>query len=220
MKAVIFDLDGVIADTVHLYYLANKRIADEVGVAFTKEWNQQLQGISRKETIEAFIRQSSQFYTEEEKVQLGEKKNAFYQESIQQLTPKDCLPGIRELLASLQKEGIKTAVASSSSNAQAVLHKLELSTLFDHVVDVKTIKYGKPHPEIFLTAAASLNVKPRDCVAIEDGEAGLQAIQQTDMFSIGVGAHEAMEHADWHVESTTELTLTHIQKKFAERGRE
>ncbi|MBM7704129.1 beta-phosphoglucomutase [Metabacillus iocasae] len=217
MQAIIFDLDGVIADTVDFYYLANKRIADEIGVSFTRKWNQQLQGMSRRKTIDALVSKSNRFFTDEDKQKLGDKKNEFYQASIQQLTSADVLPGILPLLKQLKQEGIKVAIASSSSNAKQVVDKLGLAPFFAHIVDVQKVRRGKPDPEIFLAAAQYLGVDPAQCVAIEDGEAGLRAILQTNMFSIGVGTHEEMEAADWHVKSTEELHLEEIRKRFNER---
>ncbi|TYR80233.1 hypothetical protein FZC66_13980 [Priestia megaterium] len=65
--------------------------------------------------------------------------------------------------------------------------------------------------------ALELNVAPKDCIAIEDGAAGLQGIKQTDMFSIGIGDHEEMKAADWHVSSTQELVFEEMKKRFNQR---
>ncbi|UZW66996.1 HAD hydrolase-like protein [Priestia flexa] len=87
-EALIFDLDGVIVDTINLYYQANKMIADETGVHFTHDWNQQIQGISRYETVKQIVRQSDKFYSEEEMHALAEKKNRHYQVLIETLDEK------------------------------------------------------------------------------------------------------------------------------------
>ncbi|WP_078411418.1 beta-phosphoglucomutase [Priestia abyssalis] len=214
IKAVIFDMDGVIADTVELYYIANKRVADRMGAPFSRELNQKLQGISRLRTVEHIARLSSRIFSDAEMTKMADEKNNHYKSLIEQLSPKDVLPGIFDLLTELKRENIKTAVASSSSNARVVLEKLELLDRFDFVVDVKTIQNGKPHPEIFMKAADELGISYENCIAIEDGEAGLAGIQAAGMFSIGVGEHEAIKKADWHVRSTEEISLSELMKRY------
>lgn len=214
IKAVIFDMDGVIADTVDLYYLANKRVADRIGAPFSRELNQKLQGISRLRTVEQIAKLSSLTFSGAEMKKMADEKNDYYKSLIQQLSSKDVLPGIFDLLTELKQQNIKTAVASSSSNARVVLEKLEVMDMFDFVVDVKTIQNGKPHPEIFMKAADELGISYENCIAIEDGEAGLAGIQAAGMFSIGVGEHDAMKKADWHVRSTEEISFPELVKRY------
>jgi beta-phosphoglucomutase len=214
LKAVIFDMDGVIADTVEFYYRANKKIADEIGVPFDRELNQKIQGLNRFKTIEIMLGDKNANYTYEEKLKLAERKNRYYLELIKDLNRSHILPGILELLKELKEKRIKTAVASSSSNAKTVLTRLGIMDCFDYIVDIAKIKKGKPNPEIFLTAAQELRVSPNCCAAIEDGEAGLKAIQEAGMFSVAVGAHLASSPAHWHVLSTKEITLKKLIERF------
>ncbi|MFP7734014.1 beta-phosphoglucomutase [Priestia aryabhattai] len=218
LQAIIFDLDGVIADTVHLYYRANKKIADQLNVSFSEELNQQLQGISRIKTVELIAAQGNVRLTMEKKEQLAYEKNKYYQALIKEMTKDYLLPGIQLLLEDCKKQGIKMGIASSSSNANTVVDTLGIRSFFDCIVNVKEIKKGKPDPEIFLTAADQLNVKPHTCVAIEDGEAGIKAINQTDMVSIGVGKHLKEGDVNFHVYSTVDLHLKTIKEVF-EKGR-
>ncbi|MCR8926550.1 beta-phosphoglucomutase [Priestia megaterium] len=214
LQAIIFDLDGVIADTVHLYYKANKKVADQLNVSFSEELNQQLQGISRVKTVELIAVQGNVHLTVEKKEQLADEKNKHYQALIKEMTKDHLLPGIQLLLEDCKKQGIKMAIASSSSNANTVVDALGIRPFFDCIVDVRKIKKGKPDPEIFLTAADQLKVTPYACVAIEDGEAGVKAINQTDMVSIGVGKHLKEEDMNFHVYSTADLCLKTIKEVF------
>ncbi|KZE10309.1 MULTISPECIES: beta-phosphoglucomutase [Priestia] len=214
LQAIIFDLDGVIADTIHLYYRANKKVADQLNVSFSEELNQQLQGISRMRTVELIAAQGNVHLTVEQKEEFAYEKNKHYQALIREMTEDHLLPGIKMLLEDCKKQGIKMGIASSSSNANTVIDALGIRSFFDCIVDVRKIKKGKPDPEIFLTAAHQLKVKPDACVAIEDGEAGIKAINQTDMVSIGVGKHLREEDVNFRVYSTADLHVKTIKEVF------
>ena len=214
LQAIIFDLDGVIADTIHLYYRANKKVADQLNVSFSEELNQQLQGISRMRTVELIAAQGNVHLTVEQKEEFAYEKNKHYQALIREMTEDHLLPGIKMFLEDGKKQGIKMGIASSSSNANTVIDALGIRSFFDCIVDVRKIKKGKPDPEIFLTAAHQLKVKPDACVAIEDGEAGIKAINQTDMVSIGVGKHLREEDVNFRVYSTADLHVKTIKEVF------
>ncbi len=211
MKAVIFDMDGVISNTVPLHYETNVRLANSLDVDFSHEWNQALQGLSRRKTVDAIIEKSSFTFTEEEIVEICAKKNTHYQALITQLTAEDAQPGIQRFIKDLAAQKIPMVVASASQNARLVLTQLELIDYFEGVVDVTKLKRGKPDPEIFLKAAEHINVYPSECVAIEDGEAGLSAILQTEMFSVGVGHEPFLKKADFYIDSTERLTIESLE---------
>ena len=217
MKAVIFDLDGVITDTAEYHYLAWKSLADELQLPFDKEYNEKLKGVSRMESLELILALGNETYTEEEKQALAEKKNDLYKEMITKITPEDLLPGIESLLTELQNAGIKTALASASKNAPFILDRLGVTHYFTHVVDVNTIKRGKPDPEIFLTGAAKLGVAPEDCIGVEDAEAGIESILSAGMYAVGVGTPAQMQKADLIVSSTAELTLSLLKENFKKK---
>lgn len=213
-KAVIFDLDGVIADTIDLYYEAGKKLADEIGVSYSRELNQKLQGINRYTSVKIMLGEKAHLYTKDEIFDLGNRKSQYYRDLLPTINPNYLLSGIKPFLQELKDQTIPMAIASSSSNAVEVLMRLEVKHFFDFIVDVKKLTKGKPDPEIFLTAAQGLGVSPGDCVAIEDGEAGLAGILKTDMFSIGVGKHEEMKRAHWNVSSTKQLSFLELVSRF------
>ena len=96
LKAVLFDLDGVITDSAKYHYLAWKQLADELNIPFDEKYNEKLKGVSRMESLELILKNGNmqEQYSDFEKKEMAEKKNAYYKELIRQITPKDILPGI------------------------------------------------------------------------------------------------------------------------------
>ncbi|GAX89506.1 beta-phosphoglucomutase [Effusibacillus lacus] len=210
LEAVIFDLDGVITDTAEYHYQAWKQLADEIGVPFDREFNEQLKGIGRLESLELILSRGELQLTEAEKIALADRKNENYKQLIESISPDDLLPGILTLLKQLRENGVKIGLASASKNAPAVLEKLGITQYFDAIADASKIKKGKPDPEIFLTAADLLGVPYRNCIGIEDAEAGIAAIKEAQMTAVGVGNRETLKHADWIVDTTVELTFERL----------
>ena len=213
---MIFDLDGVIVDTFELYYKANKMVADKLSIPFSIEDNEQFRGIGRKEIIESLVRQLRINVSEKEKIELANEKNNYYQKLIENMDEHSLLPGMEKLIKELRGNNIKIGIASSSTNGELVLQKVGLLDYIDYIVDPKTLLKGKPDPEIFLLAAQTLGVSEENCAAIEDAIAGMEAIQSTKMFSIGIGKDPMMETADWHVLSTEEITFRELIKRIEE----
>jgi beta-phosphoglucomutase len=214
LQAVIFDMDGVIVDTFELYYMTNKRLANMLDLPFTRKDNDRFRGISRMDIVEALVNQSGKKMTRIEKLELAEKKNNHYRELLNGLNEESTMPGIKVLIDQLKEHNIKIAIASSSTNCERVLKKLGLFEKFDYIVDSIKISKGKPDPEIFLKAAENLRIPNENCAAIEDGAAGLQAIKQTSMFSIGIGAAVKKEKPDWFVNNTAEITFQELLNRF------
>lgn len=151
LKAIMFDLDGVITDSAKFHYLAWKELADELKIPFDEEYNEKLKGVSRMESLDLILENGQQKdkFTESQKMEMAEKKNDNYKELIKQIEPKDILPGIKELLVELKQEGIKTGIASVSRNAFFIIDRLGLNDYFDHIVDAAQVKNAKPFPDIF-----------------------------------------------------------------------
>lgn len=196
IKAVIFDLDGVIVSTDEYHYQAWLHIAKEEGIPFDREVNEALRGVSRMESLEIMLRNSSKSYSEQEKLSMAERKNTMYRQLLDQLSPSHILPGVLPLLDALKAAGIKIAIGSSSKNARTILNKINLAHVFDAIVDGTDIQNSKPHPEVFLTAAQRLGVEPADCLVVEDAEAGIDAAAAADMKSLGVGFAARYAKAD------------------------
>lgn len=218
LDAVIFDLDGVITDTAHYHFLAWRNLANDLGIEFTEEFNEQLKGISRDESLEKILIKGNfqEKYSLEEKKELATKKNNEYIELLKNVTPKDILPGIDIFLKELKENNVKIALASASKNAPFILDALEISDLFNCIVDPESIAKGKPAPDIFLKACELLGVEPKNCIGVEDAVAGINSINDAKMFSIGVGTPSEMSKAGANVvvEDTKELSIDLLKKVF------
>lgn len=181
-KAVIFDLDGVLVFTDKYHYQAWKQMADEIGIDFNEEVNDRLRGVSRMESLEIILEKyMGKPFNEEEKEKMAEKKNQIYRNFLSNMKPEDVSEDVRKTLKELRKRGYLLAVGSSSKNAKLILEKTELIDRFDKIVDGTDITYSKPDPEVFLKAGEFLGVIPKECLVVEDAEAGVKAAQKAGM---------------------------------------
>ncbi|WP_329741294.1 beta-phosphoglucomutase [Dyella sp. A6] len=195
-KGVIFDLDGVIADTAVVHHAAWKKLAGEIGLPFDDSIGERLKGVDRRASLEILLEKAARPYSEAEKEALATRKNDYYRQQIERFGPDNLLPGARDAVASVRRAGLKTALASASRNAPLLLERLGIAELFDYVVDAARIARPKPDPEIFLAAAAGLELMPADCLGVEDAAAGIASIRAAGMTALGIGQAEALADAD------------------------
>lgn len=198
IKAVIFDLDGVLVTTDECHYAAWKRMADEEEIYFDREINKKLRGVSRAESLEIVLKNAEKIYTAEQKAELAERENGYYKVLIEKLTEKDVLGGVVENLTALKENGYKIAVGSSSKNTPIILNKTGLVNYFDAVADGNEIARSKPDPEVFLKAAKKLGVPPCECLVVEDADAGIEAGKRAGMKTLAV---QGANGADYHCEN-------------------
>ena len=220
LKALVFDLDGVITDSAELHYQAWKKLAGELGLAFDRAQNEALKGVSRMDSLEIILKNNrcSEAYTAAEKEAFAFRKNEYYKELVETLTEKDILPAIKELVLDARAAGLKTAVASVSKNAPRVLERIGLADYFDVVADAAKVKKSKPDPEIFLTCAEQLGIDPRACIGLEDSQAGIEGILDAGMYAVGIHVTVTGRRPDLMVESTAELSLELLKKNFVAKG--
>ncbi|MBN1510402.1 MAG: beta-phosphoglucomutase [Phycisphaerae bacterium] len=192
IRAVIFDLDGVLVSTDDLHYRAWKQLADAEGIQFDRAINHRLRGVSRMQSLEIILERAARSYSPERKAAMADAKNAAYRDLLSTLTPADALPGADAMLSALQARGVKTAVGSSSRNASLILEKLGWSDRFDAVVDGNDIQHSKPHPEVFVLAAKRLGVPPAQCLVVEDAAAGVDAARRAGMAVFGIGTPDRL----------------------------
>lgn len=204
IKAVICDLDGVIVTTDDCHYTAWKKMADDEGIYFDRKINERLRGVSRMQSLEIVLEKSDKAYTEQEKLALAAKKNAYYVDLIQKLTPHDVLGGVMKNLKTLKEHGIKIAIGSSSKNTPIILNRIGLADYFDAVSDGNNIKNSKPDPEVFLKAAEMLIIAPENCMIVEDADAGIEAGTRAGMKTFALGNATG---ADFYAKSLENVDL-------------
>lgn len=187
-KAIIFDLDGVIISTDELHYLAWKEIADEEHVNFDRSCNDALRGVSRMDSLNLVLKNSSKIYSEDEKLKLAEKKNNIYRNHLSKLTKDSVDKETFKTLNNLKKKGYLMAIGSSSKNTKYILEKLDLLSFFDVIVDGNDITHSKPNPEVFLKAAKGLKVNPKSTYVVEDAVSGIEAAKSGGFIPIAIGS--------------------------------
>jgi beta-phosphoglucomutase len=209
IKAVIFDLDGVIVSTDDLHYKSWKHMTEREGIFFNEKINDRLRGVSRMASLEIILEKSTKTYSEQEKKELTEYKNNYYKELLQSLTKENILPGVMTVLDTLKQKKIKVAIGSSSRNAKFILKQIGLFDYFDAISDGTNIKHSKPAPDVFLIAAEKLNIDPTACLVVEDAISGVEAAANAHMMSFGVGDASTSKRATYKSKNILDL-LNHI----------
>ena len=200
IKGLIFDLDGVIADTAHLHYRAWCKIGEQWDFNLSLAQNEELKGVSRKDSITKIANWAGKSFTEEELDAFALEKNENYLSYCQTLGTKDILPGVYDFIHASMKRGLKLAVGSASKNAKLILKKLGILDLFSIIVDGNMVQNSKPDPEVFIKGAEILELEPKSCVVFEDSQAGIQAAINAGMFSVGVG-QEDLESCNYKIKN-------------------
>ncbi len=214
LRAAIFDLDGVIVDTVPLHFKAWKRMFNDYGVKFDyNDYKEKVDGIPRLDGCRAILTDVS----DEEIKRASEKKQGYYMRYLNEDGVKvydSTVSLIKELIAA----GIHTAVVSSSKNLHLVLKKTGLKELFEVKLSGNDITKGKPDPQIFLMAAERLNVSPGESVVFEDATLGVEAAKRANMRCVGIdrsGLPELFKKADITVKDLSETGIRQLQNLFS-----
>lgn len=203
IKAVIFDVDGVLLDTVPYHFKAWKKLFLDQGVRFTfQDYLQKVNGIPRLSGISNIMPNLNP----KELETLADKKQSYFLKSITENSPKP-LDGVVNLLKELKRRKIKIAAASSSKNAPKLLKNAGLSEYFDAVVGGHDFTRSKPDPELFLVASKKLNIDPFNCVVVEDAAAGVQAAKNANMKTIGI-----LTSADQEIKNIADISLKSLKE--------
>jgi beta-phosphoglucomutase len=214
LEAVLWDMDGVIADTMKYHMSAWQDILKEMGVTLTEEEFRPLFG-QRHDNIIRYALGNNM--THEEIEALSDKKQRLYRQRVSKdIRP---LPGAIELIKELNKNKIKIALASSATkeNVDVIVKGLRIEKCFQAFVNGPEVAEGKPSPLIFQLAAKKLGVQPANCVVFEDAIAGVTAAKQGSMKCVAVTnslPREKLKDADLIVDSLEEVNLDTLKGLF------
>jgi kojibiose phosphorylase len=212
VQAFIFDLDGVVTDTAEYHYLSWQQLADEEGIPMDRALGDELRGVSRRDSLMRII--GDRPYTEEQILEMMDRKNRYYVEMLDRITAGDMLPGMESLLHEINDAGLKIGLGSASKNARPVLDRLGITDMFDVIGDGYSVEEHKPDPALFLFAAEQLGVAPANAVVVEDAEAGVEAAVAGGFLSIGIGPADRVGQATIVLDSFEGLTLADVLERL------
>lgn len=175
---VIFDMDGVLADTGPIHFESWVKMAREIGAEFTKDFFERTFG---QQSIPITRELVGSNVDQQQVEKWANLKEQYYREMVKdKLEP---LPGVINIIKNLKAKKLKIAVGSSgpSANVELLLTSLKIKHLFDVIVTAEDIEQSKPAPDVFLYAAKKINVKPEHCLVIEDAPVGIIAAKRAGM---------------------------------------
>ncbi len=213
LKAVIFDMDGVIIDSEPLHYRVDNMIFDKLGITLSYEERKSFVGIDNMRMWRWIKKKCNLHETVDDLIKLSDlMRNSFFRD-IDTLKP---VAGTVELIRELKQQGIKTALASSSSGEliEIILGRLGIINDFDALISGNSVKKGKPDPDIFLMTLDKMGEEREKCVVIEDSENGINAAKSAGIFCIAYrnpnSREQNLEKADIIIDSFSEMTSAYI----------
>ncbi len=212
-KGAIFDLDGVIVDTVPLHFKAWQKMFSEYGKKFTfEDYKEKVDGIPRINGAKAILSELS----EKELETAALKKQEYFLKFLEEEGVK-VYQSTLSLIKELKKKGIKIAVVSSSKNCRNILKKAGIEHLFEVIITGLDIKKGKPDPEIFLLACQKLKLEPSECIVFEDAILGVESAKNANMKCVGIDRYnnpERLKKADLIVTDLKEVNFEMLENYF------
>lgn len=205
-RAAIFDLDGVLVDSARAHFVAWRRVAEELGIAFTEHDNEALKGVDRMGSLDHILALGKVDLDPAARAAVAARKNSYYLDAVAAMGPADLLPGAAALVAGARAAGLGCALASASRNAPLVLERVGIAAAFDFIADPATTA-PKPAPDLFLVGARALGVDPAACLGFEDAAAGIAAIRAAGMTAIGIGDRDVLAAAHLVYPSTAAVDL-------------
>jgi beta-phosphoglucomutase len=213
-QAAIFDLDGVIVNTVPIHFKAWKRMFSDYGIEFTfDDYKKKVDGIPRIDGCKAILTDLS-----DDEIQVASsRKQVYYLEYLNDEGIK-IYDSTIILIKSLLANKIKVAVISSSKNLHMILEKAHIKDLFEVIISGNDITKGKPDPQVFLMAAEGLKVLPSESVVFEDATLGVEAAKRAGMKCVGIDRDnhpDLFKKADIVVNDLSEIGHEKILSFFA-----
>jgi HAD superfamily hydrolase (TIGR01509 family) len=191
MRAVVFDMDGLMFNTEDVYTLAGVEVLRRRGHEFTAELKHKMMGMQPRPAFERMIAHCRLADTWE---QLAEESNRVFHNLLDGRLAM--MPGLLELLDALERAAIPKAVCTSSSRelVAACLRPFKLRERFEFVLTAEDIVHGKPHPEIYLTAAQRFATPPAEMLVLEDSENGCRSAAAAGAYVVAVPGEHSRKH--------------------------
>lgn len=212
LRALIFDMDGVLADTLPMHANAWQRIAQQLGLQLTNEILNSYRGRTREDCLTDLLTRAGG--------DLGDinhwaiRKDEYMQSDLDNFTQDDLLPGAYQLVKQAHQAGLRTGVASSSRNARVILSRSGLDQWLDIIADGVTVQRPKPAPDIFLWVIEQMGVPAAATIVFEDSTAGTKAAREAGMFVIGLGSADYLPAAHVVLPDLRNLSLQNISDLF------
>ena len=198
ISAVIFDLDGVLADSEPWWNQIDAKLLAEHGVDYRGEHHREVLGVNYRLAIEFYKKAFNiAVGTEEMMKRRGEIAAEFFADRV------GLFPHTKEILEELRRQEIRLGLATSSvgSSARPFLDRHQLTKLFDVIVTGDDVDHGKPAPDIYLRAAEQLNVAVEDCLVIEDALSGIAAAKAAKMRVVAIPDQRFVDPANYEKEA-------------------
>lgn len=211
LQGAIFDLDGVIVNTVPLHFKAWQKMFTEYGREFSfADYKDKVDGIPRLSGARAILTDLS----DQELAQAGAKKQDYFLKFLQK-EGIQVYESTLGLIKVLKQNHIKVAVISSSKNCLLILKKIGIDNLFEVIITGHDVKKGKPAPDVFLLAARQLAIAPANCLVFEDAVLGIEAAKRGNFKCVGIDRYQdpsRLTGADLIVNDLSEVTLERLKQ--------
>ena len=197
IKAVIFDLDGLLIDSEPLWQEAEIKVFQQVNISLTSQLCLQTKGLRIDEVVEYWFQKYPWHNLSKKAVE-----DLIVTNVIELIKDKGtALPGTEQSISFVQSKSVKIALASSSSSKiiKAALQRLDLSELFSQIYSAESEPLGKPHPGVYLTTAHKLGVKPQECLAIEDSLNGVLAAKAAQMKCLAIPEDSQQDNSRFNI---------------------
>jgi beta-phosphoglucomutase len=206
IRGVLFDLDGVIVDTLHYHYLAWKHMFEKHGGSPVSEQTVLLhEGRNSREILPILMKETGVTIPETRQAAFIEEKRAYYR-SIVHVTQ---YPGAFEAIDELRRRGLKVALVTACAlkNMQHSLNS-EQQAHFDFIITGDEVAQAKPFPDPYLTAARQLGLRPEECIVVENAPLGIEAARNAGMPCVAIETtlgKEYLASADYVLQNITDI---------------
>jgi len=184
IKAVIFDMDGVVVNTEPIGYKANGELFKSLNITVPDEVYATFIGSSDKNNMQ---RLKDMYNLEHTREQLLEEKYKYYFDVFDKADDLELMPGVKTLIEDLHSNGMRLILASSAAKRkiEKVFTRFDLHQFFDEIISGEDFEFSKPHPAIFEEAVARSGFINEECVIIEDSTNGIEAAKAAGVYCIG-----------------------------------